>query len=84
MDSQLLAIMMHRIGAMLDITTAVTLFSAAKVLTTEDFDTIMAFCEKQFMDTKGSNPEIYYAELNRFKHLFGILRNHFPENGEQP
>ena len=45
-----------------------------KTLTDEEFNIIMSICEQQFMNTNNADPEIYYAELERFKELFKVFK----------
>ena len=50
---------------------SVTIYTAAKTLSNEEFDMVMSICENQFMNTEHAEPEVYYAELKRF-HVFKI------------
>ena len=67
--------MFQQIGAMLDMTMTLSLFQAAKTLTDEEFEIVMAICERQFMNT-GKNPQIYYDIMKNFKELFKMFKNH--------
>ena len=66
--------MFHQLGAIIDISMSVTVYTAAKMLSNEEFDMIMTICENQFINTNNAEPEVYYAELKRFKELFQILK----------
>jgi len=68
--------MFQQIGAMLDMTMTLSLFQAAKTLTNEEFDVVMAICERQFMNTGEADPKIYYDIMKNFKELFKMFKNH--------
>lgn len=68
--------MFQQIGAMLDMTMTLSLFQAAKILTNEEFEVVMAICERQFMNTSQTNPNLYYSVMKEFKKLFQMFKNH--------
>ena len=68
--------MFQQIGALIDMTMTLSLFQAAKTLTDEEFEIVMAICERQFANTDEADPQIYYDIMKNFKELFKTFKNH--------